>query len=105
MKLNLIFFALIVLEVECKVDDVCSVDGVEFGILKPIMNCQYVKRLMKGNKMNEVNKLKQGRDGSRWLYCCPARKALRMCKFYGNNPSPAVSASRIVGGEMAEIGE
>lgn len=105
MKLTLIFFALVILKVECKIDDVCSVDGVEFGIVKSIMHCQYVKRLMKEKKTTEVNKLKRGRDGQRWLYCCPARKLIRMCKSYGKNPSPAVSASRIIGGEMSEIGE
>lgn len=105
MKSNLILLAFTILKVQCKIDDVCSVDGVELGVLRTVNKCQYVSRLMNEKKTTEVNKLKQGRYGTKFLYCCPARKAIRMCKFYGKNPSPAVSTSRIIGGEMAEIGE
>lgn len=92
-------------EAKCvEIDDVCSVDGIEYGAVKTLAKCGHITKLLKEKKIDEVKKLSV--DENRMLFCCPARKSIRACKGFGIRPDePDRISRRIIGGTAAEPGE
>lgn len=107
MKIFLILVISILYGATCiELDDVCLVNGVEFGVVKRVAKCEHVMKLLVEKNVAEVEKLSITGNSSQLLFCCPARKAIRACKGFGSRPEePQMISSRVVNGVAAEAGE
>lgn len=107
MKCFLFFGFFIFFEVGCfEIDDVCSIDGVEYGVVKEVEKCAHVVKLVREKKKDEVKRLNLSVDRNKLLFCCPTRKAFRVCKTFGNRPEePEMISNRIINGKVAHPGE
>lgn len=84
----------------------CYRDEFGLGIVVMVKDCDHVKMLGKAKKIDQVLKLREGKEGNVILFCCPARKAQKACfDFDKKLENPFEIAQSIIGGYRVQVGE